>query len=88
MPLTVACFFKSITDLIGGTGRRSRGYFDLAKNEMIANPEKYHALLVRKDQSNMCRESLNIQSKMIKSEATVKLLVIQLYNEVNCEQYR
>ena len=45
---------------------------------MIANPEKFHALLIKKDQTNTCGENINIQGKMIKSEETVKLLGIQI----------
>ena len=48
------------------------------QNQMIANPEKFHALLIRKDQTNTSGENCNIQGKMIKSEETVKLLSIQL----------
>ena len=46
----------------------------LKHNQMIANPEKFHALLIRKDQTNTSGENVNIQGKMIKSEETVKLL--------------
>ena len=44
----------------------------LKQNQMIANPEKFHALLIRKDQTNTSGENFNIQGKMIKSEETVK----------------
>ena len=50
----------------------------LKQNKMIANPEKLHSLLTRKDQTNTSGENFNIQGKMIKSEETVKLLGIQL----------
>ena len=45
---------------------------------MIANPEKFHALLLRKNQTNTSGEPININCKMIKSEETVKLLGVTL----------
>ena len=59
----------------------------LKQNQMIANPEKFHALLIRKDQTNTSGENFNIQGKMIKSEETVKLLGIQLDYMLNFEQH-
>ena len=50
----------------------------LEKNEMIANPEKFHAILLRKNQTNTSGEPININGKMIKSEETVKLLGVTL----------
>ena len=37
---------------------------------MIANPEKFHALLLRKNQTNISGEQININGKIIKSEET------------------
>ena len=59
----------------------------LKQNQMIANPEKFHALLIRKDQTNTSGENFNIQEKMVKSEETVKLLGIQLDYKMNFEQH-
>ena len=50
----------------------------LENNEMIANPEKFHAILLRKNQTNTSGEPININGKMIKSEETVKLLGVTL----------
>ena len=46
--------------------------------EMIANPEKFHAILLKKNQTNTSGEQININGKMIKSEETVKLLGVTL----------
>ena len=59
----------------------------LKQNQMIANPEKFHALLIRKDQTKTSGENFNIQGKMVKSEETVKLLGIQLDYKLNFEQH-
>ena len=45
---------------------------------MTANPEKFQAILLRKNQTNTSGEEINIDGKMIKSEETVKLLGITL----------
>ena len=45
---------------------------------MIANPEKFHALLLRKNQTYTSGEQININGKIIKSEETVKLLGVTL----------
>ena len=50
----------------------------LEKNAMIANPEKFQAILLRKNQTNTSGEEINIDGKMIKSEETVKLLRVTL----------
>ena len=48
---------------------------------MIADPEKFHALLLRKSQTCTSGENINIDGKIIKSEETVKLLGVTLdYN--------
>ena len=46
----------------------------LRQNDMIANPEKFHALLLRKNHTCTSGEKINIDGKIIKSEKTVKLL--------------
>ena len=47
-------------------------------NEMIANPENFHALLVKKDQTDTTGHSISIQGKTVKSEASVKLFGVNL----------
>ena len=50
----------------------------LEQNEMIANPEKFHAILLRKNQTNTSGEDININGKIIKSKETVKFLGVTL----------
>ena len=38
----------------------------LKQDQMIANPEKFHALLIKKDQTNTRGENFSIQGKTIK----------------------
>ena len=50
----------------------------LEQNEMIANPEKFQAILLRKNQTNTSGEEINTNGKAVKSEETVKLLGVTL----------
>ena len=57
----------------------------LKQNQMIANPETFHASLIRKDQTNTSGENLILNGELIKSEETVKLLGIYLDYKLNFE---
>ena len=50
----------------------------IEKNEMIANPEKFQAILLRKNQTNTSGEEIIIDGKVIKAEESVKLLGVRL----------
>ena len=52
---------------------------------MIANPEKFHAMLSRKDQAKLLVENLNIKGEQVKLEEAVKLLGIYLDHMLNFE---
>ena len=54
---------------------------------MIASPEKFHAILIKKYQTNSSGENLNIKGEQIKSEETVKLLRIRLDYTLNFEKH-
>ena len=56
-------------------------WFD--RNETIANPEKFHALLVKKDRTDTTGHSISVQGKTIKSKASVKLLGVNLDHQLN-----
>ena len=50
----------------------------LENNEIIANPEKFPAILLRKNQTNTSGEPININGKMIETGETVKHLGVTL----------
>ena len=61
---TLACFSKTLPNLIGVLEQEAGVALTWRKqNQMIANPEKFHALLIRKDQTNTSGENFNIQGK-------------------------
>ena len=55
----------------------------LEQNEMIANPDKFHALLVRKDWKDTSGQNISFQFHEIKSEETVKFLGVTLDNKLS-----
>ena len=85
---TLAYFSKTLSNLIEVLEEEAGVHLTLLKqNQMIANPEKFHALLIRKDQTDTSGEKFYIQCKMIKSEETGKLLGIQLNHKLNFAQH-
>ena len=54
---------------------------------MIANPEKFQVILLRKNQTNANRETVNIKGELLKSKKTVKSLGIYLDYKLNFEQH-
>ena len=75
---TLAYFSETIPDLVKTLEKETGVALSwLENNEMIANPEKFHAILLKKNQTNT-GEPININGKMIKSEETVKLLGVTL----------
>ena len=53
-------------------------WFD--QNHMIANPSKFHAIIIRKDQKVTEGIAININGKVLKTESEVPLLGITLDN--------
>ena len=79
---------KTISDLIDVMeGGANISLERLKNNDMIANPEKFHALLIRKDQSDTSGINISIQGKSIKSEDSVKLLGTKLDKKLNFDSH-
>ena len=85
---TLACFSKTLPDLVRALEAEAGVALDwLKENYMIANPSKFHALLIKKDQTTTSGERISIQGKTIKSEDSVKLLGIQLDYKLNFDPH-
>ena len=85
---TLACFSKTLPDLVRALEAEAGVALDwLRENYMIANPSKFHALLIKKDQTTTSGERISIQGKTIKSEDSVKLLGIQLDYKLNFDPH-
>ena len=76
---TLAYFSKIMPDLVKTLEKETGVALSwLKQNEMIANPEKFHAILLRKNRTNTSGEKINIDGETINSEETVKLLGVTL----------
>ena len=76
---TLAYFSKTMPDLVNTLEKETGVALSwLKQNEMIANPEKFHAILHRKNRTNTSGEKINIDGEIINSEETVKLLGVTL----------
>ena len=85
---TLACFSKTLPDLVRALEAEAGVALDwLKENNMIANPSKFHALLIKEDQTTTSGERISIQGKTIKSEDSVKLLGIQLDYKLNFDPH-
>ena len=64
---TLAYFSRSLPDLVKVLEKEAgNALFWLEQNEMIANPDKFHALFVKKDQTNTLGINLDFQGHTIK----------------------
>jgi len=76
MQMTIPYFSKAVPDLVDTLEKKQELPVKscLKQNEMIANPEKFHAILLRKNQTSTSGGKINIGGKIVNTEETVKLL--------------
>ncbi len=85
---TLAYFSRSLPDLVKVLEKEAgNALIWLEQNEMIANPDKFHALFVKKDQTNTLGINLDFQGHTIKSEENVKLLGVTLDYKLNFDPH-
>ena len=85
---TLAYFSRSLPDLIKVLEKEAGNALSwLKQNEMIANPDKFHALFVKKDQTNTLGINVDFQGHTIKSEENVKLLGVTLDYKLNFDPH-
>ena len=85
---TLGFFSKNIPDLVKVLEEQSNVALDwLAYNEMNANPDKFHAIIVKKDQSDTTGINIKIKGQNILTESTVKLLGVKLDYKLNFDPH-
>ena len=85
---TLAFFSRTLLNLVRVLVEEAGAALDwLKENHMIANPSKFHALLVKKDQTKTSGEKIKIQGKTIESEDSVKLLGVHLDYKLNFDPH-
>ena len=85
--LMITCYLSNnLTNLIEVLEEEAGNVLNrLLTKSMIANPEKFHLILICKDQEITVEKNFNVQGKMIKSKEIVKLLGIQLNYKLKCK---
>ena len=77
-------FSKTLPDLVKILEEECNVSLDCLKsNEMIANPEKINALIVKKDRPDTSGVTIKLKDHNIQSKTNVKLLGITLDNQLN-----
>ena len=86
---TLGFFSKNIPDLVKILEEQSNVALDnrLAYNEMIANPDKFHAIIGKRDRSDTTGINIRIKGQNIKTESTVKLLGVKLDYKLNFDPH-
>ena len=81
-------FSKTLPDLVKILEEESNVSLDwLESNEMIADPEKFNALIVKKDRSDTSGVPIKLKDHNIQSKTNVKLLGIKLDNQLNFDPH-
>ena len=86
---TLSTFSNSIPNLIKILEDESNiAILWLNQNSMIANPEKFHSLIITKNRTDTSGYYLNINQKQIKSESCVNLHVSDIYSPLSMFRIR
>ena len=81
---TLFSWGETLSKLIGTLESESNIAIDwFTKNEMIINPDKFQAIILDKNKSNLTNIPLTIDNQTIKSVSSVELLGIPLDDKLN-----
>ena len=82
--ITLYSFSNPISNMISLLEEESNTAMEcLKENKTIANPEKFHSIILTKDRSSNSGLEVKIGIKIIKTEKSVKLLGITIDNSLN-----
>ena len=85
---TLSASESSISDLIKTLEKGGGEAIDwLTQNKMIANPDKFKAIILKKNRSDTSGISLKIDNQEIKTSKTVELLGVELDNELSFRKH-
>ena len=81
---TLSAWGETLSKLIGTLESESEIAIDwFTKNEMIINPDKFQAVILDKEKSNLTNVPLTIDNQTIKRVPSVELLGIHLDDKLN-----
>ena len=85
---TLAAFSNTVSNLVRILEQESNVAIDwLERNQMIANPDKFHAILVTKGRDDTTGVKLMIQGKQIQSENAVRLLGVKIDHRLTFDEH-
>ena len=85
---TLACFSRSLPEFVKALEDEAGNALSwLDQNEIIAHPTKFHALFVKKDQTNTSGINLDFLGQSIQSAESVKLLGVTLDHKLNFDPH-
>ena len=85
---TISATENTIEELISILEKESRAAIDwFVSNKMIANPVKFQAIVVKRNNTMKDSYSLNINQQVINSENCVKLLGVEIDNKLSIEKH-
>ena len=85
---TISATENTIEELISILEKESQAAIDwFVSNEMIANPDKFQAIVVKRNNTMKDSYSLNINQQVINSENCVKLLGVEIDNKLSIEKH-
>ena len=85
---TIAVTCKNLNDLLRTLEKESESELDWFKNSnMIANPDKFQAIIMNKRRENQITHTLKIYHNEIEATKSVKLLGIGIDNQLSFNQH-
>ena len=84
---TISATENTIEELVSTLEKESQAAIDwFVSNEMIVNPDKFQAIVVKRNNKMKDSYSLNINHEVINSENCVKLLGVETDNKLSFEK--
>ena len=85
---TISAAENTIEELISTLEKESQAAIDwFVSNKMIVNPDKFQAIVVKRNNKMKDSYSLNINQEVINSENCLKLLGVEIDNMISFEKY-
>ena len=85
---TVSAAENTTEELISTLEKESQAAIDwFVSNEMIINPDKFQAIVTKRNNKMKDSYSLNINQEVINSENSVKLLGVEIDNKLSFEKH-
>ena len=85
---TIAVTCKNLNDLLRTLEKESESAVDwFRNNNMIANPDKFQAIIMNKRRENQITHKLKIYNNEIETTKSVKLLGIEIDNQLSFNQH-